>query len=659
MLRPSAAVKTRRRNGLVLTLALAGGSIAAAAAPDTAPPAVTLSEDDSGFTLANGLLTARIEKRSGNLVSLQFQRLELIAHRGGGYWSSVGSARLGTHRTAGVRLAPATNGGARAEIACRFDSEGQSATAPLDVELRYSLGRGEHWLYAYALWSHRPGAPAFSVGEARYCVKLNPDVFDYLTVDAQRRRVMPTGYDWDHGTPLNLKEARRLTTGRHAGEVEHKYDYSAVLSETPAYGWSSTRHGVGLWMINPSQEYIGGGPTKVELTGHLDGNPGGLPTLLNMWLGSHYGGTSLAVGEAEAWTKVIGPFVLYCNAAPAPRAPPPADADDMHRALWKDALDHAAREAERWPYAWVSAPDFPPAAERGTVSGQIVLRDPLVPLTAISNLQVGLAAPDYPARPGGRGAFPPNVDWQRDAKFYEFWTRADALGRFTLRHVRPGRYTLHAFADGVLGEFAHTNVLVTIAEEKSLGRLEWTPVRHGRPLWEIGVPDRTAREFRHGDRYWQWGLYYDYPREFPRDVDFVIGRSDGRRDWNYCQPPRLEGDRVQSTTWTIQFVLPAAGRGRATLRLAIAGSRLPRGIEVNVNDTAVGGTGPLPDTGVMHRDGIRGYWCERSVPFDAALLRPGRNVLKLRVPATSWVHGVLYDYLRLELDESASVSQRN
>jgi rhamnogalacturonan endolyase len=81
-------------------------------------------------------------------------------------------------------------------------------------------------------------------------------------VDADRHRIMPSGYDWDHGSPLNLKEARRMTTGVHKGEPEHKYDYSAVFSETPAYGWTSTKHEVGLWMINPSLEYIGGGPTK-------------------------------------------------------------------------------------------------------------------------------------------------------------------------------------------------------------------------------------------------------------------------------------------------------------------------------------------------------------------------------------------------------------
>lgn len=55
----------------------------------------------------------------------------------------------------------------------------------------------------------------------------------------------------------------------------------------------------------------------------------------------------------------------------------------------------------------------------------------------------------------------------------------------------------------------------------------------------------------------------------------------------------------------------------------------------------------------MHRDGIRGYWCERSLPFNAALLKRDRNLIQLTSPVNNWVQGVLYDYLRLELDESA------
>src|SRR6266481_93564 len=364
---------------------------------DPSPP-VTVSESADSFTLSNGLLSARIEKRSGTLVSLKYIDLEFLAqHQGGangGYWSSVGRGRPGSHIAGVIRINPATNNGARAEISCELHNDPNSPNSPVDADYRYSLGRDEHWLYVYSVLNHKPGYPAFSVGEARYCLKLNPDVFDYMTIDKDRHRVMPSGNDWDDGEPLNLKEARRMTTGVHKGEPEHKYDYSAVFSETPAYGWSSTKHLVGLWMINPSLEYIGGGPTKAELTGHLDVNPGGLPTLLNMWVGSHYGGTSLSVATNESWTKVVGPFVLYCNSLPRGHSIP-----DPQLALWHDALAHAATESNLWPYAWLPDPNYPRASERATISGQLVLHDPFAPNLKMSNIWVGVAAPDYTPPP--------------------------------------------------------------------------------------------------------------------------------------------------------------------------------------------------------------------------------------------------------------------
>jgi rhamnogalacturonan endolyase len=651
---------------------------------EPAVPAVKWSETAEAITLENGILRAEIRKASGTLASLFYQGRELLAQNGG-YWSSVG--RSNGNRTPGHAATIRLDTPDRVEVSCRIGNVAGATGIALDSEFIYSLGRGEPVIYVAAVLHHAPGLSGYSTGESRYCLKLNPRGFDFLSVDADRQRLMPSGYDWDHGTQVNLKEARRLTTGVHKGEVEHKYDYSAVLAETPAYGWFGTKSHLGLWLINPSQEYIGGGPTKVELTGHLDVNEGGTPTLLNMWQGSHYGGTSLAVAPDENWTKVIGPFAIYCNHRPSS-----FDA-------WQDALLRAGTEQKNWPYVWFNHPAFPTAATRGTIAGKITLRDTFAPDAKMSNVWVGVAAPDYRppvTRPGGRrfgatNAPPPNltnwisrsgfpqlVDWQRDTKYCQFWARTDASGNFTIRHVRPGNYTLHAFGDGVMGEFAMTNVAVAAGEAQSLGELLWEPPRFGRTLWEIGIPDRTAREFRHGDHYWKWGLYYQYPQEFPQDVNFIIGQSDWRHDWNYAQPPRIlaagqpvisedeeagndnnttaapayQSRGLENSTWKIQFALTNAPAGQATLRLAFAGARDGSRVEVALNDRLIGDTGSLPATGVMHRDGIRGYWFERSLNFDAALLRPGTNIFKLTSHADNWTQGVLYDCVRLELHET-------
>jgi rhamnogalacturonan endolyase len=598
---------------------------------------VVISENDSAYTLSNGIVSARVAKRSGDLTSLKYQGLELLAGGSGhpyGYWShSAASANL----TDAITIDPRTNGGARAEVSVKGIANGQRmGNGPgggviADIEIRYCLGRGESGVYTYTILTHQPQYPATSLGEARFGAKLDSKIFDWMSIDAKRNKQMPAPADWDQGTQMNMKEARRLNTGIYAGQVEHKYDYSAIQFNIPAFGWSSTTKHVGLCFVNPTIEYLSGGATKVELTGHLDNNAGAAPTLLNYWRGSHYGGSRCDAAAGEAWTKVVGPFLIYCNAADSPNA------------MWANALDQAHKEAGAWPYEWVSGVDYPHKSERGAVSGQIILNDPQAPAAKMSNLLVGLAHPDYSMR-GGRGNT--LVDWQQDAKFYQFWTRADEQGRFAIPNIRPGTYTLHAIADGVLGEFARTDINVEPGKSIDLGQLQWTPLRHGRQIWEIGVPNRSAEEFRHGDHYWQWGLYNLYPTEFPDDVNFTIGKSDYHADWNYAQLPRA--DRPNGTTWSINFDLAEQLKGKATLRLAFAASSA-RNVKVTVNDQAAGETGPLTDTATIRRDGIRGYWFERDVSFDASLLKAGANVLKLTIPPGGVMNGVEYDYLRLEV----------
>jgi rhamnogalacturonan endolyase len=600
---------------------------------------VTVADDDATFTLANGILSAKISKRSGDLVSMTYKGLEMLGRSGhpGGYWSHTAT---GQRTATTVTIDPKANNGERGEIAVKVISGGEpvgngpGGSVVADIEIRYTLGRADSGLFTYSIFTHKPEYPAISLGEARFCAKLNPKVFDFMTVDAKRRKVMPKPEDWDKGTPLNMKEVRRLNTGIYSGEVEHKYDYSAIQFEIPAYGWSSTEHKLGLWFVNPSIEYLSGGPTKVELTAHLDNNAGAAPTVLNYWRGSHYGGSSCRVDKGESWTKVIGPFLIYCNTS--------ADHDKM----WKDALARAAKEADAWPYEWVAGVDYPHKKERGTATGAIKLSDPLTPMSKVSNLLVGMT----PQKSGGAA-----IDWQLDAKYYQFWVRAEDKGTFTIPNIRPGTYTLRAIADGVLGEFSKPDVVVAAGKTLNLGELEWKPVRYGKPLWEIGVPNRSAAEFKHGDKYWVWGLYNDYAKEFPNDVNFVIGKSDWSKDWNYAQPPR-DG---KPTTWSVTFDLAEAPKGKATLRLAICGSRGREGITVSVNGQQAGGTGRLWDSGVMHRDGIRGYWEEKDVAFDAGLLKAGANVIKLTNTGRNWTDGVLYDYLRLELDAATRDGDRS
>lgn len=686
----------------------------------SAPP-VTVTDDGTTYTLSNGYLTIKVNKRSGDLVSVKTPKtatpnIELMGYVSGhhaGYWEQ--SPAQAAREVTAITIDPATVNGDRAEVSVKGYSDGRSILGKnptaagqgggliADLEIRYTLERGAHGLYTYAIFTHQDTYPAGSVGESRFGFKLSGKVFDWLSVDEQRNFLMPTGKDWDEGTDLNMKESRRLTTGVYKGRAEHKYDYSADQSKIPAFGWSSTKEKVGLYIINPSFEYLSSGPLHFELTGHLDDGDGGDPTLLDYWRGTHYGGSELYFGDNELWTKVVGPIFIYVPTGNDPKT------------LFTDAKKQAAAQQARWPYNWVKGVDYPLADERATVTGKLKLIDPQNPMTKFGSLLVGLSFPDQPAQPrqprrrdtafviakaapvdipppakttaadttnrpkllpngkranrgtyvaprsGGQRNFnfqPQALTWQNDAKHYEFWTEGSPDGTFTIPNVRPGIYQLHAVADGVLGAYdATATVTITPGQKLDLGTIEWKPTHFGRQIFQIGTPNRSAKEFYKGDDHWHWGMYIEYAKYFPHDVNFTVGKSDPAKDWYIYQVPhdidnKPDGrDQGRATPWAINFTMPedAPTTGKATLRFGICGSAA-RSLGISVNGTEVG-----PDTDIggggasMMRDGIEGTWVERDFSFDAALLKPGQNKIVLTIPAGPVGSGICYDVVRLEV----------
>jgi rhamnogalacturonan endolyase len=89
------------------------------------------------------------------------------------------------------------------------------------------------------------------------------------------------------------------------------------------------------------------------------------------------------------------------------------------------------------------------------------------------------------------------------------------------------------------------------------------------------------------------------------------------------------------------------------LRLAICGVGT-RNLSASVNDQSIGSVTGLVYNATINRDGIGGYWSERDLAFDASLMKAGQNALKLTIPAGGLTSGVLYDYLRLELNENSA-----
>jgi rhamnogalacturonan endolyase len=667
---------------------------------------VTVTETPELYTLDNGIVTARVAKASGDLVSLRYKNQEMLAtflkpdgspdlerdppgmnHEGlnrgmtdhqYGFWSHDAMGPKNTlPAVAKITIDPKSNGGARAEVSVKGLAKGRKmGTGPgsnangqfeADVEIRFALERGAQGVYTYSIFEHQADYGLTTLGEARVCFKL-ADMFDWMLADDHPKR-----------NKLYPKTLR-----------ENKYNYTTLQSENPAFGWASTTNNVGFFIVNPVMEYMSGGPTKVEFLCHRDTTAVAAPCVLNYWRSSHYGGANVTVAAGEHWVKIVGPIMVYVNSGNDPQA------------LRRDAIAQQQKEAAKWPYDWVQGVDYAPKAQRATVSGQLVLTDPANPNAKMSAVRVGLTHAAYPipaATAPGAQSTARTIDWQEDAKHYQFWARGEDSGKFAIPHVRPGRYTLHAIADGVLGEYTKTDVVVEAGKPLDLSRLTWTPVRKGKQLWEIGVPNRTAREFFKGDDYFNDGMPVQYSKLFPNGTNFAVGKSDFRRDWYYQHVPQADAAAIAAsdaaaaaraaaprpaappatapaapgaaapkggrgpaapaltgaaTARAVTFDVASAPKGgKATLRLAICGVGT-REIAITLNDQPVGSLQQLrPDSTFGMGNGIQGLWNEREVAFDAKLLKPGPNVLKLTVPAGPVGNGIIYDYLRLELDESA------
>src|SRR4029079_14780439 len=100
---------------------------------------------------------------------------------------------------------------------------------------------------------------------------------------------------------------------------------------------------------------------------------------------------------------------------------------------------------------------------------------PQMPRTGLYNLLVGLTAAAYESSAIGPNGAKHTVDWQQDAKHYEYWALGRPDGQFLIPNVRAGHYTLHAFADGVLGEYANADLTIDGGTPVDLGQIQWVP----------------------------------------------------------------------------------------------------------------------------------------------------------------------------------------
>ncbi|KAA0038653.1 putative rhamnogalacturonate lyase B isoform X1 [Cucumis melo var. makuwa] len=625
--------------------------------------AVRLQIRDHHVVVDNGILQLTLSKPDGIITGIRYNGVDnllevLNPESNRGYWdlvwNSPGSKGI-FDVIKGSRFSVIVENEEQVELSFvrMWDPSLEGKFVPLNIDKRFIVLRGSSGFYSYAIYEHLKDWPDFDIGETRITFKLRKDKFQYMAVADNRQRVMPLPDDRLSGRcqTLAYPEAVLLTDPKNSalkGEVDDKYQYSCENNNLKVHGWISTNPPTGFWQITPSDEFRSGGPLKQSLTSHVG------PTTLAIFLSAHYAGQDLVpkFRAGEPWKKVFGPVFLYLNSTSV--------GDDPFW-LWEDAKIQMMAEVESWPYSFPASEDFSKKDQRGMVSGRLLVFDRYVDQDYLpgSGAFVGLSAP------GEVGS------WQRECKGYQFWTRADDGGYFTINHVLTGDYNLYAWVPGFIGDY-RCDALVNVSQGSciEMGDLVYEPPRDGPTLWEIGIPDRSASEFyvpdpnpiyinklfvNHPDRFRQYGLWDRYAELYPdEDLVYTVGTSDYRKDWFFAHVPRkTNSNSHEGTTWQIKFQLDRVDRkSMYMLRVAIASATLAE-LQVRVNDPR--SKRPLFTSGLIGRDnsiarhGIHGIYWVYSVSVAGCHLVEGENTIFLTQPrCTSPFQGIMYDYIRLE-----------
>lgn len=541
-----------------------------------------------------------------------------------------------------------------------------------DVELHYSLGKGNTGLYAYLIVRHPTNYVSFATNlSISFIQVLWPTAHDNTNfffensyvdntvkyglnlngVYQKRNGLQPSFYDNWHTiavTNINIpKEVTEYTTGVFAGSTNGKYSFTFDFPKLSTFGMASDTNKMGIWFVAGGHEYQQNGPTACEYSGGIGGIIGFEPLI------AHYGNTGLNVNSNAAFTKIYGPWLFYVNSA------------SNGAACWADSQQQALAEQQAWPYAWLTNSVYPSKNQRASISGKLVINDPLRPQANAAGAWIGLAAPD-----AGLEVDPNDWQWQSDG--YQFWTQCAADGTFNLPAATTftpygsnAVYELYAYCagtNGSVGQFQIGPFTFAPGWVTNLGTLTWNvPHQGANLLWEIGYPDRTADKFRHGDDYAIPGLWLSFANEFPNPMTYTVGSSNPTNDWNYVQTAYFTNGVASNMVWNIQFNIPKLPTsGNATLTIAWAGA-YSAAIASYVNNPGMTSEFqdfypniPFPN-GVtadsLVRQGIHDKYGIDHLSIPVSKLLPGTNTITLvqRRAVTATVSYVMYDYLDFEL----------
>eukprot|EP01052_Picozoa_sp_SAG31_P024385 SAG31_NODE_2070_length_6517_cov_7.896385_4_plen_603_part_00 len=592
---------------------------------------------------------------------------------------------------------------------------------------------------------------SLSLGQLRLVCRLDQDIFSTVVVPDEAQTIQTMQFESPRTGDLPavkslvnevMNAGFRLYNSSASGGVDVPEDFYtkyswAVSSDTDlvhgAIGSTNiSAESVGVFLIQPSHEYLNGGPAHAEIATHQDPKS---TCFLFHGAGSHYNFRPPVA--PLGWRKLIGPAFVRIDGGMDPVG------------LWNAAVDSTFNDLQRnWPYAWMEHELWAAPKQRGSVRGRLVPTMALDRCTKCPPTAVGYAILGDPVSDLGKLATPECVQalsvlckelnelsgqkceshcakelakatepsictadmlngycdgtLARPLDFqglrYTFWGNVSRDTKtFEIKGVRAGDYSLWVRLPGCLPvqQLLIQNLTVRAGSDTAVGELVVPDKQRGaHRIWQVGVADASVAEFRHGKAAMDhgWMLWLHYPRDFPRGVDFTVGKSDPAVDFNFMQPLLAESNATSSTcqscasnppaklqsTWKVQFDTAALRRyKRLVLTVGILSANgHATGLELLLNGKLAGHvnrtafqdseSGRITTT---HVD-IRAWVLSASQPpFEAVLELENQEVASL--PATSTLElrlkgpyrngcsdvqcpsaSVLYDFIRLEGDSA-------
>ncbi|KAI1387385.1 polysaccharide lyase family 4 protein [Hypoxylon trugodes] len=541
---------------------------------------LTATETSSQYILKNDDLSVAVSKSSGQLTQLSLGKQDLLGSGGKGPYldcSCVPSGFWSPGSTAKFKLIKDVDSTGTAYGGVVMSDTYSSTNQTL--EQYWFLREGETGLHVFSRVTYFNSRTPFlrGLGELRTLFRPSTSLWTHLSSSDGNWAPFPSSDTNKKGITVQdattyFKDSASDAYVKQYSDYFTKYAFSEVWRDHAVHGQysdgstSSDKNTYGAWLVHNTRETYYGGPLHSDLV--VDG------IVYNYMVSGHHGAPVPNI--THGFDRTFGPQFYYFN-----KGGPKTSLAELRA----DAAKYAdpAWNTEFYDSIAKHVPNYTPSSKRTTFKATVALPSGAKrPIAVLSE---------------NKQDFQLNVF---DSSSLQYWGDINTeTGGIEIPRVKEGTYRLTVYAEGIFGWFIQDDIKISKTASGPLS-FKWEPESAGKEIWRIGVPDKSAGEYKHGyapdtskplqpEQHRVYWAHWDFPTDFPDGVNFKVGESKEAEDFNYIHwsvfPGRSNYFRPQPyyenvNNWTIQFNLSSdqlAGAKTATLTVELAGAKTANG----------------------------------------------------------------------------------